>query len=156
MRRSWHERLEAKTLKYKKRVIEKKEDPQYINKTEEEAFRLEEKYMQVPKEKYRQLLFSKRIVREDCWIWEGKQSHGYGSIWIPEAKVNARVHVLALFLFERKRFSFKKQVNHTCDTKRCFNPEHLYAGTQTENMNDYLNPKPKEIGSIYPSLELRF
>lgn len=27
-------------------------------------------------------------------------------------------------------------VNHHCDNKKCCNPEHLYVGTQAENMRD--------------------
>ena len=28
------------------------------------------------------------------------------------------------------------QVNHRCDNKRCVNPNHLYVGTQLDNMHD--------------------
>jgi predicted XRE-type DNA-binding protein len=29
-----------------------------------------------------------------------------------------------------------KQINHACDRPDCINPEHLYAGTQSENLQD--------------------
>ena len=32
-----------------------------------------------------------------------------------------------------------KQINHTCHNPKCCNPEHLYAGTQQENVDDKYN-----------------
>jgi len=28
------------------------------------------------------------------------------------------------------------QINHSCDVRLCVRPDHLYAGTQSQNMND--------------------
>ncbi len=33
-------------------------------------------------------------------------------------------------------FALTGQVNHTCHNSRCINPEHLYLGTQLQNMQD--------------------
>ncbi len=30
---------------------------------------------------------------------------------------------------------------HKCDTRRCINPEHLYAGTAKQNTNDMLRQR---------------
>lgn len=157
MRRTWHERLEVKSANLRKKVKQVGSSSQYINKTEEEALFLEDKLMQVPGDKYRQILLEKKRMIRDCWIWTGKQEHGYGTLWIPEIKYTARVHVLSLFLFRRKAFSFKKQVNHTCNVKSCFNPNHLYAGTQTQNMADYRDFLKNQLEKgiqLYPRIEI--
>ena len=61
---------------------------------------------------------------------------GYGSIKY-KSKTYA-VHRLALTLFRDVVFNSDEQANHQkfCPNKHCFNPEHLYVGTQEDNMLD--------------------
>ena len=54
-----------------------------------------------------------------------------------------------------------KQVNHTCDNPKCYNVNHLYIGTQQENMDDKVrrgrhprNAPGWPCGEAHPSAKL--
>lgn len=73
---------------------------------------------------------------ENCWLWKGTIHHlGYGVFWKNNKQLSAH------------RYSFKLKngndsipygfvICHTCDNKICVNPEHLFIGTQSDNIKD--------------------
>lgn len=77
--------------------------------------------------------FEKRIERipeSGCWIWlGGLQPSGYGIFR------RTRAHRLAWELYKGE-IPDGKSVCHRCDIPSCVNPEHLFIGTQQENMVD--------------------
>lgn len=69
-----------------------------------------------------------------CWLWLGRlNAKGYGTIFANGGHVLA--HRLSFQVFKGS-VPTKKCVLHMCDVRCCVNPEHLYLGTQFENMND--------------------
>lgn len=74
---------------------------------------------------------------ESCWIWTGaKNAQGYGSAWDIKSKTSIRAHRLSWTMFHGRSIPKGKLVCHTCDTPSCVKPDHLFLGTQLENMKD--------------------
>lgn len=78
--------------------------------------------------------FAEKVeVTDDCWLWKSSTNdQGYGTFWFEGRAVNA--HQIAFRLSNGPLGD--KQVNHHCDVKPCVNPDHLYAGTQSRNVEE--------------------
>ena len=76
--------------------------------------------------------FNKPIVINDrgCWLWLGATDNRgyarYGGLL-----VHGYTFRKAGFVCERH-----EELCHTCPHKNCINPDHLYAGTHKQNMED--------------------
>jgi hypothetical protein len=69
-----------------------------------------------------------------CWFWRGlKSNNGYGIFSVKTTRFGA--HRFSVFL---DTGCDPKDLNvcHKCDTPLCVNPDHLFLGTQKENMVD--------------------
>ena len=72
-----------------------------------------------------------------CWNWRGaKAGAGYGLGWYKGKKIYA--HRLAAILWLKMSVEDKRQVLHRCDNPLCFNPKHLFIGTQLDNVLDMI------------------
>jgi hypothetical protein len=77
------------------------------------------------------------VTESGCWIWTGTlHNSGYGRISLTGRKELAHRHSFRLF---RGELAVGMQVNHKCDNPLCVNPDHLYAGTQKQNVRDCID-----------------
>jgi hypothetical protein len=79
-----------------------------------------------------------RVYKTDnCWLWIGAKNHrGYGQ-WHQNGKAKA-AHRISYELHHGP-IPEGLGVLHHCDTPLCVKPDHLYAGTQSDNAHDYWN-----------------
>jgi hypothetical protein len=69
-----------------------------------------------------------------CWLWVGSlNACGYGTMGYKRKSQLAHRVSFSVFI---GRFPKNKKVLHWCDTPCCVNPEHLFIGTQKDNVHD--------------------
>jgi hypothetical protein len=80
---------------------------------------------------------TERVPIAGCWIWTGvviKQG-GYGRIWY--AGKSRSLHRLS-YEMHVGAISPGMVICHACDVPACWNPAHLFVGTQKENIRDMI------------------
>lgn len=81
---------------------------------------------------------------DSCWIWHGQRHQlGYGIVRHQSGRREA-AHRIA-FRFYRGEIPRGLLVCHKCDTPSCVNPEHLFLGSQKDNLLDMIKKGRKKI-----------
>jgi hypothetical protein len=74
-------------------------------------------------------------LKTGCWLWTGGHNGaGYGFAWVNDKSI--KVSRLSAYLYLGFDLSSSKLICHKCNNKNCFNPEHLYIGTDSDNKHD--------------------
>ena len=79
--------------------------------------------------------WSKVDIRDegDCWNWMASMRNGYGQFYMDYAQ--HRSHRVAWELINGE-IPYGMLCLHRCDNPLCCNSDHLYLGTQIDNMKD--------------------
>lgn len=87
------------------------------------------------KRELRERLAQKIRKLEHCWMWLGaKTEQGYGIATLDNG-VHTTAH-RAMWIAERGQIPKGLHVLHACDMRDCVNVDHLWLGTQKENLQD--------------------
>ena len=93
-----------------------------------------------------------KVMPSGCHEWQGSlNGRGYGSLGIKYAtrKAHRVAWELAYGLIPDGM-----SVLHTCDNRRCVNPDHLFLGTQADNMHDMKTKDRVANGERLPQSKL--
>lgn len=75
-------------------------------------------------------------LTDGCWEWVGQTNrNGYGVLWVLEEGKQRLAHRIS-WTINVGPIPNGICVLHRCDNPRCVNPEHLFLGTQTDNLDD--------------------
>jgi hypothetical protein len=108
------------------------------NETQREKARLENKY---------------KITEGGCWEWTSyKNACGYGTL-----RIDGRSQLAHRASYEQFIGHIPEglNVNHKCDNPACINPEHLWIGTQLENIADMVTKGRQVSGPNNPKRKIR-
>lgn len=103
---------------------------------------------------HEKFLSRKHVVNENgCWEYEGCYAD------YPKLRFDGVTHSCHRISFEiyKGEIPMGRLICHTCNNKRCFNPDHLYAGTREDNGKDMSNDTKSKYpnGKPYRDLNLR-
>lgn len=86
----------------------------------------------------------------DCWIWGGAgHIGGYGAF-----QLGGKLHTAhrASYMLHKGPIPEGMFVCHSCDVKRCVNPDHLWVGDQVANMQDCIRKGRHSHGEIHSEI----
>ena len=82
-----------------------------------------------------------------CWLWVGKtNADGYGELHSEDNEFGLRSAHRYSYTIHHGHIPAKLQVLHKCDQPCCINPDHLFLGTQQENIADMDRKGRRKVG----------
>lgn len=89
---------------------------------------------------------------ETCWLWRGKLTAGYGSMMVDGKAYRAHRWAYERFVGPIPEGLF---ACHKCDVRNCVNPDHIFIGTNADNVRDMVAKGRNKLPRQNPALKTR-
>ena len=80
-----------------------------------------------------------------CWEWTAYKQNGYGYFKVNNKNITA--HRFSFQYHNNRLITEGMCILHSCDNRKCVNPDHLSEGTQIDNIKDMCN-KERQKGAV--------
>lgn len=95
------------------------------------------------------------VAESGCWEWQASLTLvGYGQLKVSDKSNPQLAHRLSYQLFNGD-IGEKLLVCHTCDNRKCVNPQHLFLGNHKTNADDMVN-KNRHAATVVASKQRSF
>ena len=100
------------------------------------------------------------VIDTPCWLWTGGDNGkcGYGNFWWDQNTRQKLAHRASYEFFVGAIPSGSGYhgtcVLHKCDTKKCVNPNHLFLGSNKQNMLDKVQKNRQARGESFGTAKL--
>jgi hypothetical protein len=92
--------------------------------------------------------------KSNCWLWaKCKNQAGYGRVSVGNSTMKL-AHRVAWEIINCRKIPDGIHVLHRCDNPPCVNPNHLFLGTQYDNMIDMRRKGRGTMGDTHPRSKL--
>lgn len=100
--------------------------------------------------------FEKSVIKGNkCWEWLGNiYPNGYGKFPCSINGVRPSAHRIS-WMIHYGIIPPDKIICHTCDNRSCTNPQHLFLGTQADNIRDMHEKNRGMIGQTHVNSKLK-
>lgn len=158
---------DRRKIEEKKKLLDKRKHHNHWLKEWLDKKRIEKlnKYIEhlrliIPKEKLDERLIRRFFSKVDitnnweCWNWiRHIDTVGYGRFYIDG--INDLAHRIS-FIIHYGEIQQNMQILHNCDNRKCVNPNHLFIGTNLDNVNDRVvkNRSYRPKGELSPLSKL--